>query len=190
MGILSKQDLQNCLDDFDPKKHGRFGGYLVARKAITLAQLDQALLQQQGVGNEVKSGPLPSLQAMENFLADFDPKRDGSIGEFLASRNVTPEQLSQMLPQLSSQKAEVQTQQADAPPSLNKDAAMDFVLETTAKHPVLDLEFEPATGKNNPLDLEVEPSAPPPQESNLDFPEIKLDMVSDDSPPRKKPDFG
>lgn len=41
-----------------------------------------------------KPGPLPSLQYTENFLADFDPKRDGSVNEFLASRNaVTPEQL-------------------------------------------------------------------------------------------------
>ncbi len=48
MGVLSEQDLQRCLDDFDPKKHGRFGGYLLARKVITLAQLDQALLQQSG----------------------------------------------------------------------------------------------------------------------------------------------
>ncbi len=100
MGILSKRELQKYLDDFDPKKHGRFGGYLLARKAITLAQLDQVLLQQQGVGNEVKADALPSLQDMENFLADFDPKLHGSVGEFLASRNAaTPEQLSQLLKQ-------------------------------------------------------------------------------------------
>jgi len=106
MGLLSNQDIQNCLDDFDPKKHGRFGGYLVARKAITLAQLDQALLLQQGAQNEAKPNTMPSLQDMENFLADFDPKRDGSIGEFLASRNVTPEQLNQVLLQQSSPGAE------------------------------------------------------------------------------------
>ena len=100
MGILSEQDLQNCLNDFDPEKDGRFGGYLVKRKAITLVQLDQALLQQQGVGNEAKPGALPSLQELENLVADFDAKRDGSIGEFLASRNAsTPEQLRQLLQQ-------------------------------------------------------------------------------------------
>ena len=48
MGVLTEQNLQNCLDTFDPKKHGRFGGYLLARKEITLEQLDQALLLQQG----------------------------------------------------------------------------------------------------------------------------------------------
>jgi tetratricopeptide (TPR) repeat protein len=113
MGILSKQDLQEYLDDFDPKKHGRFGGYLVARKVITLAQLDQALLQQQGVDTEVKPGSMPSLQEMENLLADFDPKRDGSVGEFLASRKVTPEKLGQLLQQQSNHGAAAQTPQAD-----------------------------------------------------------------------------
>ena len=49
MGVLTEQILRSCLDEFDPKKHDRFGGYLVKRKAITIAQLDQALLQQQGV---------------------------------------------------------------------------------------------------------------------------------------------
>ena len=102
MGVLSKQEITKYLDEFDPKKNGRFGGYLVARKAITLAQLDQALLQQQGVNPKVKPGALPSLQGIENFLADFDPKRHGSVSEFLASRNaVTPEQISQLLQQQS-----------------------------------------------------------------------------------------
>lgn len=102
MGILSEQDLQNCLNDFDSKKDGRFGGYLVKRKVITLAQLDQALLQQQGVGNEAKP-EVPSLQDLEYIVADFEPKRDGSIGEFLASRNAsTPEQLRQLMRRQSS----------------------------------------------------------------------------------------
>lgn len=39
-------------------------------------------------------GSQPLLQDMENFLADFDPKRYGSVSEFLTSRNaITPEQL-------------------------------------------------------------------------------------------------
>jgi hypothetical protein len=189
MGILSKQDLQNCLDDFDPKKHGRFGGYLVARKAISLAQLDQALLQQQGVHNEAKPGATPSLQDMENFLADFDPKRDGSVGEFMASRKAfTPEQISQVLQQQSSQRAVAETTQTNEPRPLKKDAILNFVLDFTSKHPAFDLEVDPATGKNKPLNLEVEPSAPSPPETNLDFPEIKLDMVND-NPPMKKPDI-
>ena len=162
MGVLSKQDLQHCLDDFDPKKHGRFGGYLVARKVITLAQLDQALLQQQGVVNEVKAGALPSLQDMENFLADFDPKRDGSVGEFLASRNaVTPEQLSHLLQPHSSKTEAVQTPQTDNPPSLDAVSSGDFVLESGAKLPVPDLEFKPESDKHKPLNFEVEPPSSP-----------------------------
>jgi hypothetical protein len=85
MGALSKQDLQRCLDDFDPKTHGRFGGYLVTRKVITLAQLDQALLLQQGVGaeqkpEEEKPGP-PPIKDMEDFLADFDLQQHESVAE-------------------------------------------------------------------------------------------------------------
>ena len=183
MGILSKQDLQNCLDTFDPKKHGRFGGYLVARKVITLAQLDQALLQQQGVGNEVKPGTMPSLQDMENFLADFDPKRDGSVSEFLASRNaVTPDQLSQLLKQTSGSGAATETPQAnesDAPTG-------NFVLVPPSKPPTTDLEFESAADKNKPLP-KVEPAGPSSPEIMLDFPEINLDLKSF-SPSGKKPD--
>ncbi|MEJ1959597.1 MAG: hypothetical protein WDM70_09395 [Nitrosomonadales bacterium] len=107
MGILSQKDLQNYLADFDPKKHGRFGGYLVARKAITLSQLDQALLQQQGVGSEpIAVPPIPALQDLELFMADFDPKRDGSVMEYLSSRNAaTPDQLRHFLLPQSNQEA-------------------------------------------------------------------------------------
>ena len=47
MGILSEHELQSWLDDFDPMKHGRFGGHLLSHRVITLAQLDQDLLLQQ-----------------------------------------------------------------------------------------------------------------------------------------------
>lgn len=121
MGILSKREILHYLDDFDPRKNGRFGGYLVARKAITLAQLDQALLQQQGVNAETKPSALPSLQDIENFLADFDPKRHGSVGEFMASRKAdTPDQLSQLLQQQPSHGTVVETRQADERPPFDK----------------------------------------------------------------------
>ncbi|MDP2695197.1 MAG: hypothetical protein Q8O58_10080 [Gallionella sp.] len=116
MGVLPKREILKYLDDFDPKQHGRFGGYLVARKAITIAQLDQALLQQQGVNAnaEVKPGDLPSLQDIEKFLVDFDPKQHGSVSKFLASHNiVTPEQLGQLLRQTSNQGAAAKNLQAD-----------------------------------------------------------------------------
>ena len=47
MGVLTEQDMQSWLDVFDPIEHGRFGGYLLAHRVITLDQLDQALLLQQ-----------------------------------------------------------------------------------------------------------------------------------------------
>ena len=132
MRVLSKREILKYLDDFDPKKHGRFGGYLVARKAITLAQLDQALLQQQGVHAEIKPVALPSLQDIENFLTDFDPRRHGSVGKFMVSRNaVTPEQLSQLLHQQSSRGVADEPLQADDPVHLNKGSTLAFALEST-----------------------------------------------------------
>ena len=47
MGAMSELDLQDCLKEFDSKVHGRFGGYLISRRMITLAQLNEALLLQQ-----------------------------------------------------------------------------------------------------------------------------------------------
>ena len=47
MGVLSELDLRDCLTEFDSKVHGRFGGYLISRRMITLAQLNDALLYQQ-----------------------------------------------------------------------------------------------------------------------------------------------
>lgn len=114
-GVLSKREITKYLDDFDPKKHGRFGGYLVARKAITIAQLDQALQQQQGVHTEVKHGGLPSLQEIESFLANFDPKKHGSVSKFMASHNVTPEQLNRLLQKESDQEEVKNTQAGDTP---------------------------------------------------------------------------
>jgi hypothetical protein len=49
MGVLSEETLLSWLDTFDPKKHGRFGGYLLTYKVITLEQLNNALLLQQAV---------------------------------------------------------------------------------------------------------------------------------------------
>lgn len=100
MGALSIQEMKHYLNEFDPKLHGRFGGYLVSRKVITRAQLDEALLQQQGIHTEIKPTSLPKLQDMENLLADFDPKLHGSVSDYLASRNMTiVEQLNRALPQ-------------------------------------------------------------------------------------------
>lgn len=93
MGALSEQDLLNCMAGFDPKRHGRFGEYLISQKMITDAQLNKALLHQQEVGVDSLSGTRVTLQDMEDFMAGFDPGRDGSIGEYLVSQGViTPDQ--------------------------------------------------------------------------------------------------
>lgn len=116
MGVLSQREVSAYLKDFDPAKHGRFGGYLVARKAITLEQLDLALLQQQGAGSKATPTPLPSLHDIESFLADFDPKRHGSVAQFMASQNaVTPEQLGLLLQQQSKQNGALKNTPPDKP---------------------------------------------------------------------------
>ncbi|TNC97611.1 MAG: hypothetical protein FD121_790 [Gallionellaceae bacterium] len=47
LGYLSAQDMANCLGEFDPKQHGRFGNYLLTRRMINHSQLNEALLRQQ-----------------------------------------------------------------------------------------------------------------------------------------------
>lgn len=63
MGALSGQDLQDCLLDFDSKVHGRFGGYLISRRMITLAQLNDALLQQQSGTTNTEAAIQPAADA-------------------------------------------------------------------------------------------------------------------------------
>jgi len=180
MGVLSKQDLQNCLDDYDPKRHGRFGGYLVARKVITLAELDEALLQQQGIHSEIKAGALPSLQEMENFLADFDPKRDGSVNEFLASRNaVTPVQLSKLLQQQSSQVSISEPTPENTSLPLKKEVNSGFEFEARPKVSTPDLEFTSTKGKNIRQAKAVKSAETNSIEPNLNFPEINFELESD-----------
>ena len=123
LGILSKRELLGCLDEYDPRRHGRFGGYLVARKAISISQLDQALLQQQGLDGGVKPIKLPSLQDIEHFLADFDPKRHGTVSEYMTQQHAaTPEQLDQLLQQ-SVQEVTAAPEPAGERMTENKEAA-------------------------------------------------------------------
>lgn len=119
MGALSKRELQDYLDDFDPKKNGRFGGYLVARKAISIAQLDHALLQQQGLNTVENPAQLPSLQDIEQFLSDFDPKQHGSVSEYMALHNAaSAAQLGRLLQQPSAQEVTVDSGDANGQASL------------------------------------------------------------------------
>jgi hypothetical protein len=48
-GILTDLILQHQLSKFNRKNHGRFGGFLLKNKVITLTQLNQALMLQQSV---------------------------------------------------------------------------------------------------------------------------------------------
>lgn len=72
LGYLSAQDLQNCLGEFDHAQHGRFGNYLLTRRMINHAQLNEALLRQQTSGLD-GGGPhrLASLEKVAESLKDF-----------------------------------------------------------------------------------------------------------------------
>ena len=48
MGIVTEPELEHVLADFDPKRHGHCGNYLVSSGLITKKQLHAALLQQLG----------------------------------------------------------------------------------------------------------------------------------------------
>lgn len=70
MGALSVEDMKNCLNDFDPKLHGRFGGYLVTRKVISHAQLSEALVYQQNT-----QPPLPTaMQHVAEPVLEYQPE--------------------------------------------------------------------------------------------------------------------
>lgn len=100
MGFISENNLHTCLVAYDPKRDGRLGGYLVRRKFITLAQLDEALERQQSNDAEETPAALPSLGEMENFAAGFDPNKHGSINRFLTNGTASsPEQTDNLLQQ-------------------------------------------------------------------------------------------
>jgi len=46
-GILTDMILQHYLSNYKPEKHGRLGGFLLKSKAISLSQLNHALIVQQ-----------------------------------------------------------------------------------------------------------------------------------------------
>ena len=85
-GVLSAQDIVRYLDDFDPKRDGRIGEYLVSRQAITDKQLQAALqLQQSGeVTTEVVAVAAQTTeQSIDQFLPDSSPKRDERLDEYM-----------------------------------------------------------------------------------------------------------
>ncbi len=84
LGHISPEDMRNCLSEFDPKLHGRFGNYLLTKRLISHAQINDALLIQQEINSTSKlNSELPSLQQVEHMLSGFDPAKDGSVEDFL-----------------------------------------------------------------------------------------------------------
>ena len=85
-GVLSAEDMKQCLDNFDPKRDGRLGGYLVARKVITQEQLQQALRQQQSteIATETpQPANPPPLHDIDRLLTDINPQPDKRLDEHM-----------------------------------------------------------------------------------------------------------
>lgn len=82
LGHLSEQDMEHCLAEFDPKQHGRFGNYLLTRRMINHAQLNEALLMQQS-GEEIE---LDSAENADTVQHNADEAR--AIEEIRAAGNV------------------------------------------------------------------------------------------------------
>ncbi len=162
MGVLSEQELKKSMADFDPKIHGRFGGYLVARKLITHAQLSEALVLQQGIGEEAVSGTRLTLQEMEDLLSGFDPVRDGSIGEFLLLHGViTPEQFEKVM-ELESLEAESDDHVSDAdesPVAPEEDGSIDF-FENAPTHDKLSRRLDALKVEKQEIPPHLMPSLP------------------------------
>ena len=87
LGYLSAQDMANCLGEFDPKQHGRFGNYLLTRRMINHAQLNEALLKQQSYdGSEMEAG-----EAADWLAEDAAPNEDSTPEEVERHTSATPE---------------------------------------------------------------------------------------------------
>lgn len=158
MGLLSPQDMQNCLDEFNPRVDGRFGGYLISRKMITYEQLDEALLHQQGLSSTGKpAGTLPTLEEMEILLEDFDAERDGSVLDYLLTRKgITPDQLghSMTFDALA---------EAEAPAPASKSEPLDFLIDLDF-HPAAPATTEPLSAvfdRFQPMDFDLNLEIPP-----------------------------
>jgi tetratricopeptide (TPR) repeat protein len=87
LGYLSAQDMANCLGEFDPKQHGRFGNYLLTRRMINHAQLNEALLKQQSYdGSEMEAG-----EAADWLAEDAAPNEGSTPEEVERHTSATPE---------------------------------------------------------------------------------------------------
>lgn len=77
LGYLSAQDMANCLGEFDPKQHGRFGNYLLTRRMINHSQLNEALLKQQSEG----SAEMAADEAADWLAEDTTPNEVATAEE-------------------------------------------------------------------------------------------------------------
>lgn len=82
-GALSLSDLNNCLGEYDPKVNGRFGNYLVSRKLISVEQLTNALLQQQGITLSENISKLPPSGEINVLRSEEASGVDGWYSEAL-----------------------------------------------------------------------------------------------------------
>ena len=87
LGYLSAQDMANCLGEFDPKQHGRFGNYLLTRRMINHSQLNEALLKQQSEdGTEMEAD-----EAADWLAEDTTPNEVAAAEEIEHHASATPE---------------------------------------------------------------------------------------------------
>ncbi|MBA4382570.1 MAG: hypothetical protein C0406_08410 [Sideroxydans sp.] len=77
LGYLSAQDMANCLGEFDPKQHGRFGNYLLTRRMINHSQLNEALLKQQSED----SAEMEADEAADWLAEDTTPNEVATVEE-------------------------------------------------------------------------------------------------------------
>lgn len=87
LGYLSAQDMANCLGEFDPKQHGRFGNYLLTRRMINHSQLNEALLRQQSDdGHEMEAD-----EAADWLAEDATPNEVATSDEVEHHASAVPE---------------------------------------------------------------------------------------------------
>ncbi len=60
--MISPESLHHCLANFDAKKHGRLGAFLITEKVITYQQLTQALVYQHALNQGVPYTPAEELK--------------------------------------------------------------------------------------------------------------------------------
>jgi hypothetical protein len=148
LGHLSLQDMKNCLQDFDPKRHGRFGNYLVTRKQISHAQLNEALLSQYvGEATTRQRAYVPEATPAPQEVAM--PEAETALVEGTAAQLIAPIALA----------PEETAPQADVPPP-KSDAPLEFVIHLDLDKPAPAPQSEPSQTDTS-IPLEFDPNLMP-----------------------------